>query len=79
VEVTLERSGSVFVEEDGPNLMGVVDRAAERVGRSVERKLERDREIDGGAVRTGSGLASRSAGTTLSKENRGVASRGRRT
>lgn len=81
VKVTLEPSGSVFVEEDGSDLLAVIDRAAERVGRSVERKLERHRELGGRALRTRSGLAARPAGTPFAaEENRGVASpRGRGT
>jgi len=53
VSVALEPRGGVFIEEDSADVFAAVDGAVERLARSVERKLGRDRELDGRAVRRG--------------------------
>lgn len=49
IEVRMRTTGSVFVEDRDADLVAVVDRAAQRIGRSVARAIERER----GVVRRG--------------------------
>jgi len=46
IDVRLRPTGSVFVEDRDANLRVVVDRAADRIGRSVVRALERHRSSE---------------------------------
>jgi putative sigma-54 modulation protein len=45
IEVRMQPTGTLFVEERDAALVAAVDRAAERIGRSVGRALEREREL----------------------------------
>ncbi len=51
VDVNLFPSGKVLVEDLDADLYAAIDRAAERVGRSVVRELEREREFDASVVK----------------------------
>ena len=58
VSVTLVPRGRVVVEEVDSDLYTAIDRAAERLGRSCTRRLQRARELKIGreSIRAGSGL-----------------------
>jgi putative sigma-54 modulation protein len=44
IEVRMQPTGTVFVEDRGEDLVATIDRGAERIGRSVGRTIERERE-----------------------------------
>ena len=46
IEVALRPSGNVLVEDLDPDIRTVVDRAADRAARAVERDLQRRREAE---------------------------------
>jgi ribosomal subunit interface protein len=46
IEVRLRPTGTVLVQDRDAGLVAVVDRAADRIGRSVARALERERELE---------------------------------
>jgi ribosome-associated translation inhibitor RaiA len=50
IQVSLQPAGTVFVEGRGADFPAAIDRATERVGRSVARALEHEREF-GGRIR----------------------------
>lgn len=45
IEVRMQPTGTVFVEDRCADLVAAVDRSAERIGRSVARALERERAL----------------------------------
>ena len=45
IEVRLDPTGTVFVEDRDANLYTALDRAADRAGRSVVRALKRERDL----------------------------------
>ena len=52
VDVSLIPVGKVYMEDADADLYVAVDRAADRVGRAVGRRFEREREFDAEVART---------------------------
>lgn len=46
IEVRMQPTGTLFVEDRDADLVAAVDRGAERIGRSVARALERERDLE---------------------------------
>ena len=72
IEVCLRPSGTVFVEHRDADLVAVVDRAADRIGRTVPRALERERDLvrGGGPRPTASPPSARSESEGYPAESR---------